>query len=196
MFLAYYDSSTAPQFGSGDGQARIRWYGVGLYPSAAFDGELGPAIEHPDSFYPVYRDMIDAARSQTTGIEMALDTLATGVDSAALHIGVRITPTDSSVNQAGILRLLAVVYEDSLPYEFIGETLYARTVVREVVGDSLGLPLQLRFGDEFETTLVVPRGDWQLDKLGCAVFVQDTLEKQVLQSVGKHRIPVMVGGKQ
>jgi len=196
VFFGYFGSSSPPEMVIPAGHARERFYNIGVWPSAFFDGTPGPAVSEPDSFYSVYRDMVDAARSVQTSLEMSLDTLLTRVDSNTVSIGVHITPTDSSVNQAGILRLMAVVYEDSVPYEFLGETLYARTVARAMVGDSLGLPLALRFGDEFDTMLTLPLGNWRKDFLGCAVFVQDTLDKSVLQSVGKQRIPVIAGGKQ
>lgn len=185
MYLCYYGPTSLPGFSTPAGRAREEWYQVGVEPTAVFDGRLGPQVPQPDSFYPVYRDMIDGARSRPTSVEMELDTALTRADSQQVTLALRIVPTDSSLDTAGNLRLVAVVYEDSVPYDFMGDTLYARLVTRAVVADTFGIPLALKFGQEFETTLVVPVQGWSPARLGSAVFVQDRASKAVLQSVGR-----------
>lgn len=161
-----------------------------MTPSAVFDGRLGPQVEHPDSFYPVYRDMIDGARAVTAVVEMQLDTLRTCSDSQTVSIGIRAVPTDSVVDTMTGLRLVAILFEDSVPYEMLGDTFYARMVVRSVLNDTFGIPLVLKFGREFDTTLTVPVQGWNVTRLGAAVFLQEYSSRQVLQSVVCRHLPV------
>lgn len=145
-------------------------------------------MQEPDSFYAVYRDMIDGARSRKTVLEMALDTALTKADSAQVSLGVRVEPTDSAVDQLSHLTLVAVIFEDSLPYEFLGDTVHAWRVVRRVFSDTWGIPVNLRFGVPFETTLVAPNPGWRPAHVGVAAFVQDRESKQVLQSTARLRL--------
>jgi len=188
VFFGYYGSTSPPELRTAAGEQRERWYNLSAWPSAVFDGRPGPQVVEPDSFYPVYRDMIDGARAQTTVLELALDTALTRADSAQVSIGVRIEPTDSVVDAMAQLALVAVVFEDSVPYEFLGDTLPAWNVVRRVLSDTWGIPVSLRFGVPFETTLVVPNSGWRPKLVGAAAFVQDTATKQVLQSVLRRRL--------
>jgi hypothetical protein len=172
------------------GDVRAARYNVaGFWPTAFFDG-FYRAPQITDSFYGVYDGMIGQARSLTTVIEMALDSTTTRLDSAELSIGVHITPTDSAVDQMNGLMLVAVIYEDSAPYYSMlqGDTAYARFCVRRVIGDTWGVPLELHFGDDYDTVLSTPLGAWNRSHLGAAVFVQDTSSLRVLQSVGKTRL--------
>ncbi len=170
---------------------RWRWYGTPASPWGFFDGSPSPQVTEPDSFYSWYKDMIDGARSQSTVLEMWLDSATTVIDSPLVRVGVHINPTDSVVDRMETLMLVAIIYEDSIPYESQlhgGDTVYARMVVRHVVADTWGIPVSFEFGTEFDTTLEIVLGDWQQDMLGAAVFVQDTTTKEVVQSVVKRRI--------
>ncbi len=191
-FVIYYSAETHPQLSSPAGNARNEWYGVGLEaPLAFFNGSLrSPQVTIPDSFYPVYRDMIDAARSRKTFLEMELDSIHTSIDSATLRLRVRIIPTDSVIDTMTSLRLVAIVYEDSVPYYslLIGDTTYAPMTVRQVIGDSFGIPINLKFGEDFDTLLVTNVRDYQKTHVGVAVSVQDLSTKAVLQSVTKRRV--------
>lgn len=155
-----------------------------------FDGRLGPQVEIPDSFYPVYRDMIDGARSVPAVLEMRLDSLRTWVDSQMATVGLAVSPTDSIVDTMTGLRLVAVILEDSVPYEMLGDTLYARMAARAVLTDTFGIPLTLKFGRDFDTTLTVPVQEWNVTRLGVAAFLQDYASRRVLQSVVRYRLPV------
>lgn len=188
MFFGHFGAGSPSGFITPAGTERERWYGVSWQPSAVFDGRPGPQVQEPDSFYPVYRDMIDGARSRRTVLEMVLDTALTKADSAQVSIGVRIEPTDSVVDEMAHLALVAVVFEDSVPYECLGDTLYAWRVVRRVLSDTWGIPVSLRFGTAFETTLVAPNPGWRPGLIGVAAFVQDTASKQVLQSAARLKL--------
>jgi hypothetical protein len=133
--------------------------------------------------------MIGQARSRSTFLELTLDSATTGVDSTRLSVGVRIVPTDSTVDAMSSLMLVAVVFEDSVPYRSLvgGDTAYARFCARAVIGDTWGTPLTLQFGTDYDTVLSAPVGNWSLSHLGVAVFVQDTSNMRVLQSAGKLR---------
>ncbi|MEO0085739.1 MAG: hypothetical protein ABIK37_03820 [candidate division WOR-3 bacterium] len=188
VFFGYFGAGSPPEFMTGAGTERERWYGVSWQPSAVFDGRPGPQVQEPDSFYAVYRDMIDGARSRKTVLEMALDTALTRADPGQVSIGVRIEPTDSVVDQMSHLSLMVVVFEDSVPYEYLGDTLHAWRVVRRVLSDTWGIPVSLRFGVPFETTLVASNPGWRPAHVGVAAFVQDRESKQVLQSTARLRL--------
>jgi hypothetical protein len=190
VYFSYYEGASFPELQTGGGLERGRWYNLGMTrPAAMFDGELGPQVTELDSFYPRYRDMIDGARSVPAKLEIRLDTAVTRADSAQVTLGVVVTPTDSAVDTMGNLRLVAVVYEDSVPYvNFAGDTLYARLVARRVLADTWGIPLHLTFGQDFDTTLRTPAAGWRPDRLGAAVFVQDVGTRAVMQSVVRRRL--------
>lgn len=171
------------------GKARGRRYaGSELPPAAFFDGFYpAPHVSDIDSFGSVYNSMIVQARSRTTILEMSLDSTATRLDSSELRLGVHITPTDSAANAMNGLMLVAVVYEDSVPYISLGHQAYARFCARTVIGDTWGVPVTLRFGTDYDTVLTTPVGSWNPSHIGAAIFVQDTSNMRVLQSVGKPR---------
>jgi hypothetical protein len=173
---------------TGAGDERSRRYNVaGLWPTAFFDGFYrAPQVSDRDSFYTVYDNMVGQARSLTTVMEMSLDSATTRLDSTGLSIGVHITPTDSAVDAMSGLMLVAVVYEDSAPFfsALRQDTAYVRYCARCVIGDTWGVPLQLSFGQDYDTVLTAPLGAWNRSHLGAAVFVQDTSSLRVLQSVG------------
>ena len=172
-----------------EGEERSARYNVGgFWPTAFFDG-FYRAPQISDSFYEVYDNMIEQARSRTTVLEMSLDPATTRLDANQINIGVHITPTDSAVDTMGSLMLVAVVYEDSVPYiSPLGpDTVYARFCARHVIGGTWGIPVTLRLGTDFDTVLTTPDSTWNRSRLGAAVFVQDTSSLRVLQSVGKPR---------
>ncbi|MCX7732926.1 MAG: hypothetical protein N2248_07190 [candidate division WOR-3 bacterium] len=189
-FVIYYDSELLPQLSSPAGKARAEWYGAGgERPLAFFDGtSRSPQITLPDSFYPVYRDMIDAARTRKTMLEMRIDSAA--IDSSRLTVRLVITPTDSSADTITTLRLVAIVFEDSIPYYSIlrADTFYSPMTVRTVIGDSFGIPLRLRFGQDYDTVLSTPVPDWNPNRTGIAVTVQNFGSRAVLQTAVKWRI--------
>ncbi len=190
VHFVWYQSPDHPELSTPTGDERARRYNVaGFWPTAFFDG-FYRAPQVSDSFYQVYDNMIGQARSLTTVLEMSLDTATTRLDSMRLSLGVHITPTDSTVDAMRGLMLVALVYEDSAPYYSIlrRDTAYARFCARRVIGDTWGIPLQLRFGQEYDTVLSTPLGAWNRSRLGAAVFVQDTSSLRVLQSVGKQRL--------
>ncbi len=189
-FVIYYDSELLPQLTSPAGKARAEWYGTGEErPLAFFDGTArSPQITLPDSFYPVYRDMIDAARTRKTMLEMRIDSAA--IDSSRLTVRLMITPTDSSADTITTLRLVAIVFEDSIPYYSVlrADTFYSPMTVRTVIGDSFGIPLRVRFGQDFDTVLSTPVPDWNPNRTGIVVTVQNLASRAVLQTAVKWRI--------
>lgn len=194
VHVTWYQAFGPLEIATPEGDARsVRYNVAGLWPSVYFDGfDKAPQIS--DSFYTVYRDFVDLARSRATVLEMSLDPATTVLDSATMGIGVHITPTDSSLDAARGLMLVAVVVEDSAPYysPLRGDTAYARFCARKVVGDTWGIPVSLKFGTDFDTVLTTSIGSWRPERLGVAVFVQDTATNRVLQSVGIRRFPTML----
>lgn len=191
VHFVWFQTPNHPELVAEVGKARGRRYtGSDLPPAAFFDGFYpAPSVSDLDSFGTVYNGMVEQARSRNTVLEMSLDSATTEVDSIQLSIGVHIPPTDSTVNAMGSLMLVAVVYEDSVPYRSLvgGDTAYARFCARSVIGDTWGVPVTLRLGTDYDTVLTAPVGNWSRSHLGAAVFVQDTSNMRVLQSVGKLR---------
>jgi hypothetical protein len=189
VFFSWYQTPGHPELQTGAGEARSARYNVGgLWPSAFFDG-FYRAEQVEDSFYYVFRGKLEQARSQPTVLEMTLDTADTRIDSTQANIRVRITPTDSAVDRMNTLMLVTVIYEDSASYysQLQGDSGYARFCVRRVLSDTWGIPLHLRFGEDFDTLLTTSLGDWNRARVGAAVFVQDTTSMRVLQSVVKRK---------
>jgi hypothetical protein len=189
-YVIYYDAETHPELASRAGIARAEWYGTGVErPLAFFNGTLrSPQITLPDSFYPVYRDMVDAARARKTVLEMVIDSCA--IDSTTLTLRLKFTPTDSSIDTMTALRLVAIVFEDSVPYYsfLIGDTFYAPMTARKVIGDSFGIPFACQFGQDRDTILTTTITDYNINRIGVAVAVQDLSTRAIIQSAIKWRI--------
>lgn len=190
--VVWYQSPNHPELSTGAGDARaIRYNIAGFWPTTFFDGFYrAPQVTETDSFYGVYRNMADQARSISSILQMSLDTATTKLDSTRLYVGVHITPTDSAVDRVSTLMLSAVVYEDSAPFysQIGGDTLYARFCGRCVIGDTWGVPLTLHFGTDYDTVLSTPLDTtWIRSRLGVVVLVQDTSSLRVMQSVARGR---------
>ncbi|MEO0079421.1 MAG: hypothetical protein ABIK44_01930 [candidate division WOR-3 bacterium] len=190
VHFIYYSSLSQPELVTPAGEGRSRWYGVSLWPTAFFSGRRQEQITSPDSFYAAYQAEFLGARSRTTVLAMALDSATTLIDSQRVSIGVRVHPTDTVANRLTGVNLVGIVFEDSVPYysPLRGETVYASVAVRQVIGDTWGVPIRLSFGADLDTVLTTPTGSWRFDKVGVAAFVQDTTTKEVLQAVMKRRI--------
>jgi hypothetical protein len=186
--VAWCHSPNHPDLATPAGDERTARYNIdSTWPSAFFDGPHRAPLTG-DRFYEVYDSMVKHARSLTTVLELSLDSATTRLDSTELSIGVHITPTDSAVDLMTDLALVAVIYEDSAPYEYwSGATHYIRFCAREVIGGTWGIPLTLRLGADYDTVLAAPLGAWDRSHLGVAVFVQDTSSLRVLQAIGKRR---------
>jgi hypothetical protein len=186
--VAWCHSPNHPDLATPAGEARSTRYHVdNTWPAAFFDGPNRAPLP-VDSFYPIYDSMVRRARSQTTVLELSLDPATTHLDSTELSIGVHIAPTDRAVDSMAGLMLVAVVYEDSAPYVYVsGYTHYIRFCAREVIGGTWGIPLTIKLGADYDTVLTTPLGAWDRSRLGVAVFVQDTSNLIVIQSVTKRR---------
>lgn len=194
VHITWYQAYEPLEIATPEGDARsVRYNVAGTWPSAYFDG-FDKAPQVSDSFYYVYRDFVDLARSHATVLEMSLDPSTTVLDSTTMRVGVHITPTDSTIDAARGLMLVAVVFEDSAPYysALRGDTAYARFCARKVLGGTWGVPVSFTFGTDFDTVLTTPIGSWRPEHLGVAVFVQDTATNRVLQSVGRRWFPNML----
>ena len=186
--MAWCHSPNHPDLATPAGDGRTTRYDVdSMWPAAFFDGPDRAPLS-ADRYYAIYDSMVRHARSLTTVLELSLDPVLTQLDSTELSIGVHITPTDSAVDSMADLALVAVIYEDSAPYEYWGgATHYIRFCAREVIGGTWGIPLTLQLGTAYDTVLSAPLGAWDRSHVGAAVFVQDTSSLRVLQAVGERR---------
>ncbi|MFO7674978.1 MAG: hypothetical protein R6X12_01470 [bacterium] len=162
---------------------RAQWYGYGLgfEPVTYFDG--GDAA-FQETLYDALRSRVDAARSRKTMLEMALDTAATGIVGSELRVGVRITTLDTLVDDIDGLMLVAVVFQDSVTRVRFGSTDTSYVpIAADIIGGPWGVPVRLRYATELDTVLATPYRGWRQDRLGVAVFVQDTATRAVMQTV-------------
>lgn len=122
---------------------------------------------------PVYRDMVDATRARKTMLELPIH--STGIDPSRLPLQLSLTPTDPSVDTITTLRLVAIIFEDSVPYYsfLMGTTFYSPMTVRAIIGDSMGIPFNCRLGMEFDTLLTTPVTGLNINRTGIAVSVQN-----------------------
>jgi hypothetical protein len=153
-----------------------------------FDGR-DPAPQ--ETLYDAFLTRIEAARSRKTMLEMELDTAATGIVGGEVRVGVRINPLDTLVDDIESLMLVTVLFADSVMHTRLGssDTGYAPVAV-DVVGGAWGVPVRLAYATEFDTVVSAALGNWPQDRLGAAVFVQDTSTKAVLQTVTTRKVGV------
>jgi hypothetical protein len=80
--------------------------------------------------------------------------------------------------------LVAVLFQDSVPHARFGssDTSYV-PIAADIIGGPWGVPVRLRYAAGFDTVLATTLGNRREDRLGVAVFVQDTATKAVLQTV-------------
>jgi hypothetical protein len=145
-----------------------------------------------ETLYDAFRTRIEAARSRKTMLEMELDTVATGIGSGEVRVGVRISPVDTLVDEMESLMLVAVLFADSVAHVRLGstDTGYAPVAV-DVVGGPWGVPVRLKYATDLDTVLSTALGNWPQDRLGAAVFVQDTATKAVLQTVVTRKVGML-----
>lgn len=191
MRYTWYATEFAPpELASPDYAPRkARYFDGSNWPTAFFDGVMGEPIAEVDSFYPKYRAAIAGARADSALVTIVLDSVR-ALGDTALGVAVRVAATDTTLAGRRGLMLAALVFEDSAPYfsRLIEETLHVRYCVRGIAGGPWGVPVQPQFGDDLDTMLVVRLGSWNRQRLGVAVFVQDTATLSVLQSAGLRRI--------
>jgi len=168
--------------------ARAQWYGYGLgfEPATYFDGTDAAGQE---TLYSALRARIEAARSRKTMLEMELDTAVTGIVGTEVRVGVRIIALDTLVDKMAGLMLVPVLFQDSVGHEIWGtqDTMYV-PIACDVIGGPWGVPVSPRYAVEFDTVLTATLGNWRTDRLGVAVFVQDTATRAVMQSVVTRKI--------
>lgn len=123
-------------------------------------------------------------------LEMTLDTATTRIEGGEVRVGVKISPVDTVIDGMENLMLVGVVVADSVAHTRLGspDTGYAPVAV-DVIGGPWGVPVNLRYATELDTLISTPLGNWPLDRIGVAVFVQDTSTKEVLQTVTKRKLP-------
>ena len=164
--------------------ARAQWYGYGLgfEPATYFDGH--DLQSGSDTLIDAFRNRIEAARSRPTMFEMELDTTVTGIEGNTVRVGVRIHTLDTLANDMNSLMLVPVLFHDSFPELYFGsEDTFFVPIAVDVIGGPWGVPVRLRYATGFDTVFTATMRNWQKDRLGVAVFIQDTTTKRVMQTV-------------
>jgi hypothetical protein len=147
-------------------------------PSLALDGSLEVVVpSDPFEYYETFDAAIQTVKSTAAYVALT----ATG-DADTVEGRIVVTLAMDSIAPGSTPTLYCVVTEDSL-LDALGGTHFR--VPRQFVPDRNGLPVSLARGDTLVDTLTFPTVGYRLDKLGAAVFVEDTSgteEHRVLQS--------------
>lgn len=162
--------------------ARAQWYGYGLgfEPVTYFDGR--DPQTGGDTLVEAFRNRIEAARARPSMFEMELDTAKTGVEDGMVRVVVRINTLDTLVNDMRTLMLVPVLFQDSVGFAYPGQDTFFVPIAVDVIGGPWGVPVRPRYATEFDTVFTAPLGNWNQDRLGVAVFIQDTTTKRIMQT--------------
>lgn len=182
-YFTYRSDTLGDTLATRSSLARAQWYGHEpiLVPVTYFDGRDPQSFD--DTLYERFRNRVEGARSRRTMFEMALDTATTGIEGGNVRVGVWINPLDTLVNDMRSLMLVAVLFQDSVGFAYPGspDTFFVPIAV-DVIGGPWGVPVRPRYAVELDTVLTAGLGNWRTDRLGVAVFIQDTATKRVMQT--------------
>jgi hypothetical protein len=152
-------------------------------PSLVLDGYLQLTMpSDPSEYYETFDAAIRTVKSTAAYVALT----ATG-DADTVEGRVIVTLAMDSITPGSTPTLYCVVTEDSL-LDPLGGAYYR--VPAQFVPDRNGIPVSLARGDTLVDTLTFATAGHRLDKLGAALFVQDTSgtgEHRVLQSATINR---------
>ena len=161
---------------------RSFYYDAGGEPAVLFDG-TGPVwTNDPSQNYETYKNYIIGRRNRKSQLRMHLEA-SVQADSGILKTAVVVIDSIAVTD----LRLLFVIYEDSVHFSLVGATdSVFNNVMRLMIPDEDGIACTLAFGDSV-TKEVRFTMDHNLNQtqLGVISFVQCFTTKEVLQSVFK-----------
>ncbi len=183
--LIYHMRKLGDTLSPADVAVRESLYQIVAAPTVVFDGVHIVQTEDPSQNYQVYKNYITSRRSVTPVIRLHIETeIVYPMVSSKIHI----VTTDSTFYEN--LRLFLVLYEDSVYfYQPGGTDTIFYFVVRKMIPDANGLPVQLTYPDSLIEELDFNLSpNWNTDKLGLVAFIQDMASREVAQAVVKKRI--------
>lgn len=160
-------------------------YSIQTSPIVVFDGLHKIQTEKPEDDYPVYKNCIISERSRKTNLRLRLEsTLEGNLASLKIHIIAidSIKPSD--------YRLFIVITEDSVYFKQTGapDSIFY-FVMRKMIPDEQGIEINLVYPDSIiEERDFLIQSNWNINKVGIVVFIQDMETKEVMQAITKRRI--------
>jgi len=152
--------------------AREAFYNTGLPPPyVIFDGTIVAWEQNPADYDSVFRHAIEVARTVIPYFNLYINN-ATASPSTG-NLGFTIITADT-IPEGEIIAYVAIL-QDSLPGSYI--------TFQKVCQELYAFPLELTFPDTLDTALTFAH-TIPVDKMSAVIFVQDTLSKEVMQSIG------------
>ncbi len=171
--------------------ARLAYYWIIGYPTAIFDGTqslLGGNASN--SMYPAYLPLYEMQDSVKTPIYMEIGVMPNGSDLSITANAFAITPifyTD--------LSLFIAVTESHIPENWQGMN-ELNFVERAMLPDHNGTPIDLvNHSNVTVNQILAPDPSWNLDNIEFVAWVQNTVTKEVFNSVKFPYSMVGIGGK-
>lgn len=154
-------------------------------PAVLFDG-TGPVwTTDPSEDYATYKNYLIGRRGKKSALRMAL---TTQLRADTVIAQTTIAAIDSIT--ANDLRLLIVLYEDSVRFHLIGasDSIFNR-VMRLMIPDENGIACTLNFGDSLNKEVRFNLNQTlKQNQLGLVAFVQDFTTKEVLQAILRKKL--------
>jgi thiol-disulfide isomerase/thioredoxin len=161
---------------------KVFYYDVSAEPAVLFDG-TGPVwTQDPSQNYETYKNYIIGRRSRKSPLRMHLEA-SVQADSGILKTAVVVIDSIAATD----LRLLFVIYEDSVHFSLVGATdSVFNNVMRLMIPDENGIACTLALDDSItkEVRFTLSQ-NWNRTKLGVVSFIQSFATKEVLQSAFK-----------
>jgi glutaredoxin len=155
-------------------------YQIDVSPTVVFDGIHVVQTEDPNQNYSTYQNYIIQRRTITPKLRLYLETT---LISFSVNLKLHIVAIDSIEN--GDYHLFFVVYEDSVYFAQSGapESTFSY-VMRKMIPDAYGTPITVVYSDSFvEEVDFNLQPNWDIEKLGVVVFIQDMETKEVMQAI-------------
>jgi len=151
--------------------AREAFYSTGLTtPFVIFDGTILVWEEFPSKYDSVFRQAIEVARTTTPYFNLYINSATASPSTGNLDFSII---TADTIPEGEIIAYVAIL-QDSLPGAY--------TRFYEVCQELYAFPLELTYPDTLDTVLIFAH-TIPVRHLSAVIFVQDTLSKEVMQSI-------------
>ena len=151
--------------------AREAFYNTGLtIPYVIFDGTIVVQEENPTYYDSVYRQVIEVARTVTPYFNLYINNATASPSTGNLDFSII---TADTIPEGEIIVYVAIL-QDTLPGMY--------TTFCKVCQELYAFPLELTYPDTLDTVLTFAH-TIPVDKMSAVIFVQDTLSKEVMQSI-------------
>ena len=151
--------------------AREAFYNTGLtVPYVVFDGTNPVWEQNPTNYDSVFRQAIEVARTVTPYFNLYINSATASPSTGNLDFSII---TADTIPDGEIIAYVAIL-QDSLPGSY--------TAFYKVCQELYAMPLELTYPDTLDTVITFPHAV-PVEKLSAVIFIQDTLSKEVMQSI-------------